>query len=145
MYDIITIESAISETEEMIDRLSGRLRHYDALVSYSTVEVSLREVKVYEPEPDPTFGSRLGSAFTEGFRGFAEGLGNILIALAYSWLWLLLIAGVVALILWLTRKARAKKRAEREAKKAERKARQEAAVNAPAAYSTPAAPEEDKE
>lgn len=123
MEDIITIESAISETEEMIDRLSGTLRHYDALVDYSTVTVYLKEVKVYEPEPDPTYGSRLGSAFVDGLKGFAEGLGDILVALAYSWLWLLLIAGVVALILWLTRKRRAAKKAERAERRARAKAR----------------------
>ena len=130
MEDIITIESAISETEELIDRLSGTLRHYDALVSYSTVDISLREVKVYEPEPDPSYGTRLGAAFTDGWKGFVEGLGDILIILAYSWLWLLLIAGIVVLILWLTRKRRAEKKAER----AERRARAEA----PAVYSRPA-------
>ncbi len=133
MADIITVEDAISETEEMIDRLSGTLRHYDALVDYSTVDISLREVKVYEPEPDPTYGSRLGAAFVDGLRGFAEGLGDILIALAYSWLWLLLIAGVVVLILWLTRKRRA---ARREAR-SQRKARAAAAAAAPPTYSRP--------
>lgn len=114
MEDIIQIESAISETEELIDRLSGTLRHYDALVDYSTVTVYLEEVKVYEPEPDPTYGSRLGTAFTDGWHGFVNGLGDILIALAYSWLWLLLIAGFLVLILWLTRRRRA---ARREARK----------------------------
>ena len=145
MADIITIESAISETEELIDRLSGQLRRYDALVDYSTVDISLREVKVYEPEPDPTYGTRLGSAFVDGLKGFAEGLGDILIALAYSWLWLVLIAAVVVLVLWLTRKRRAALKAERAEKKAARKAMQEAAQNAPIVYSSPSAPEKKDE
>ena len=42
MEDIITIESAISETEQRIDDLSGALQHYDAKVDYATVYVSLR-------------------------------------------------------------------------------------------------------
>ena len=137
MEDIITIESAISETEETIDRLSGTLRHYDALVDYSTVDIYLREVKVYEPEPDPTYGARLGTAFVDGLKGFASGLGDILVALAYSWLWLLLIAGIVVLILWLTRKRRAAKKAERAERKAAKQANRAAAA-APAVYSQPA-------
>ena len=148
MEDIITVESAISETEEMIDWYSGTLRRYDALVSYSTVDISLREVKVYEPEPDPTYGNRLGTAFTDGLKGFASGLGDILVALAYSWLWLVLIAVVVVLILWLTRKRRAAKKAARAEKKAARKARQEAAQNAPMtpiSYSRPAETENKDE
>ena len=44
MEDIITIESAISETEYEIERLSGTMRHYDALVDYATVTLELNEV-----------------------------------------------------------------------------------------------------
>lgn len=47
MEDIITIESAISETEWNIEDLSGTLRHYDALVDFATVTVSLQEVYKY--------------------------------------------------------------------------------------------------
>lgn len=114
MEDIIQIESAISETEERIDSLSGTLRHYDALVDYSTVTVYLEEVKVYEPEPDPTYGSRLSAAFTDGWHGFVEGLGDILIALAYSWLWLLLIAAVIVLVVCLARRRRKKTKKDAE-------------------------------
>ena len=135
MEDIITIENAISETEELIDRLSGTLRHYDALVDYSTVDIYLREVKVYEPEPDLAYGTRLGGAFQEGWQGFVSGMGDILVALAYSWLWLLLIAGVVALILCLTRKSRAAKKAERTERMAAKLTRNAAP---PAVYSQPA-------
>ena len=44
MEDIITIESAISETEYEIERLSGTVRRYDALVDYATVTLELNEV-----------------------------------------------------------------------------------------------------
>ena len=44
MEDIITIESAISETEYQIESLSGTLRRYDALVDFATVSINLREV-----------------------------------------------------------------------------------------------------
>ena len=58
MEDIITLESAISETEWQIENLSGTLRHYDGKVSYATVHISLREVyklSSVEEVPD-TFG-----------------------------------------------------------------------------------------
>lgn len=123
MEDIIVIEEAISETEEMIDRLSGQLRHYDALVDYSTVGVSVREVYevTIEPEPVVTFGARFAQAFSEGVRGFLDGLGDIAVALAYSWLWLVLIAAVVVIILRVTRKKRAERRERRCALAEERK------------------------
>ena len=43
MKDIITIESAISDTELEIERLTGTLRQYDALVDYATSQAKLGE------------------------------------------------------------------------------------------------------
>ena len=108
MQDIIVIESAISETEETIDRLSGVLRRYDAKVDYSTVTVYLSEVLVYQEEPPVTYGSRLSAAFRSGLQSFVDGLGDILIALAYSWLWLVLIAVVAVVVILLVRRYRAR-------------------------------------
>ena len=68
MADIITIESAISDTEYEIESLSGTLRHYDALVDYATVSLTLSETyKLDENEGAPlTFGARIARAFTNG-------------------------------------------------------------------------------
>lgn len=134
MEDIISLESAISETEEIIDRLSGTLRHYDALVDYSTVSIYIEEVKVYEPDPPETFGSRLSAAFAEGIQSFRDGLGDLLVFLAYSWIWLLAIIVVILIVLLATRKARAAAKEER----ARRKARAEARNNEPVQYTIPA-------
>ena len=41
MEDIITIESAISETEWTIENLTGTLRTYDSLVGYSTIYMTM--------------------------------------------------------------------------------------------------------
>ena len=79
MADIITIESAISETEEQIEYLSGTLRRYDSLVNYATIELSLSEVYRFsnvEVLPE-SYASRLGSAFIEGLRDFADDPGNV--------------------------------------------------------------------
>ena len=112
MDDIIILENEISDTEEMIDRLSGTLRHYDALVSYSTVNITLREVKNLTeiPEVTETFGSRLRAAFRGGLQSIAEVLKDLAVALAYSWLWIVLIAAVVVIVLLATKKKRAERR-----------------------------------
>lgn len=62
MEDIITIESAISETEWNIENLSGTLRRYDSQVALSTITVNLQEVYKYsntENVPE-SFGERIG-------------------------------------------------------------------------------------
>ena len=98
MEDIITIESAISDTELEIERLTGTLRQYDALVDYATVHLSLQEVYQLSnvEEPATSFASRMGAAFASGWRGFVGALESLAVALAYGWVWLLLLAVIGA-------------------------------------------------
>ena len=105
MEDIITIESAISDTELEIEQLTGTLRQYDSLVDFSTVYITLQEVYQLSnvEEPATSFGSRVGTAFASGWRGFVSTLESLAVALAYGWVWLLLLAVigvVVGRILW---------------------------------------------
>ena len=108
MEDIITIESAISETEQMIDDLSGTLRHYDSQVDYATVSITLSEVyKLSDVEEVPdSFMSRLGKAFSGGWSNFTDGLENFIVALAYGWMWVLLLAVVAVVVVRVVRKRR---------------------------------------
>ena len=96
MEDIISIESAISETEYEIERLSGTVRHYDALVDYATVTLELSEVyRLSGTEDAPkSFGEKLGNAFTDGLAAVREGLEDFAIWIAYSWLGILIFAAV---------------------------------------------------
>ena len=106
MEDIITLESAISDTEYQIESLSGELRHYDALIDYSTIYVTLNEVyKVTEQDNAPlTFGQRIRNAFREGLRDFGDFLEDAAEMLAYSWLTLVIVAAAVVLIVKLIRR-----------------------------------------
>lgn len=109
MEDIITIESAISDTELEIERLTGTLRQYDALVDYATVHLSLQEVYQLSnvEEPATSFASRMGAAFASGWRGFVGALESLAVALAYGWVWLLLLAAVGTVagrLLWKRRR-----------------------------------------
>lgn len=111
MEDIITIESAISETELAIEQLTGTLRQYDSLVDYSTVTISLEEVYKLSnaEEPPTTFASRLGRAFAAGWNGFVDFLEAIVMILAYAWVPVLVLLAVGGTVLWrLLRKKRDK-------------------------------------
>ena len=100
MEDIITIESAISETEQMIDSLSGTLQHYDSQVDYATVNISLQEVGKLSnvEEPTATLGGRLATAFTSGCRSFLTAAEDLLVALVYGWVWLVILAAAVIVV-----------------------------------------------
>lgn len=108
MEDIITIESAISETELAIEQLSGTLRGYDALVDFSTVYVNLQEVYRLRntEEPASGFASRLGTAFSSGWKNFVSGAENFAVALAYGWVGVLILITAVAVGIVIWRKKR---------------------------------------
>ena len=108
MEDIITLESAISDTEYQIESLSGELRHYDALIGYSTIYVNLQEVyKVSEQDNAPlTFGQRIGNAFRCGLRDFGDFLEDLVEWLAYSWLTLVVLAVIIVVLVKLIRRGR---------------------------------------
>ena len=120
MEDIITIESAISETEFAIENLTGTLRHYDSLVGYSTVNIDLSEVyKLSEvEEPVIGFGAKLVAAFKTGCSRFVDNVERTLLNIARSWVgWLIFLVIAVIVIVVLVRFSRRRKarRAEREA------------------------------
>lgn len=121
MEDIITIESAISETEWSIEELSGTLRHYDAQVDYSTIDVELREVYKLsgQDEAATSFGGRLGQSFVNGLKAVGETLEDFAVWLAYSWVWLVVLAAIVVVVVRLIRAKRGGKKLFSRRKKTE--------------------------
>lgn len=115
MADIITIESAISDTELEIEYLTGSLRKYDSQIQYSTVNISLYEVyRLSSDEEVPvTFGDRFGTALVSGFQRGIDGLEDFAIVVARNWVSLLIWAAVVVIIVLLLRKRARRKKAER--------------------------------
>lgn len=116
MADIITIESAISDTELEIEYLTGSLRKYDSQINYSTVNLYLREVYRLSTDEDApvTFGDRLASAFSSGLSSGVANLDDFAIFLARNWLTLLVLAAVIVAAVLLLRR-RKRKKAERSA------------------------------
>lgn len=115
MEDIIELESAISDTELVIEQLTGSLRKYDSLVGYSTVSLSLQEVyKLTETEqPVIGFGAKLAAAFRSGTSRFVDNLGDFVLGFARAWVgWLIFIAVVVVAVL-LVRRGAVRRRARR--------------------------------
>ena len=115
MEDIITIESAISETELTVEQLTGSLRGLEGRIQYATITMTLREVYQFSGEDAPvtTFGGRMGQAFTGGLRSVGRTLENLAVFLAYNWVWLLLLAGAAVAGVAVHRK---RKRRQRDGK-----------------------------
>ena len=120
MADIITIESAISDTELQIEYLTGSLRHYDALIDYATITLTLWEVYRLSsvPETPPSFGGRMAEALRSGLDGAIALAEGTAVALAHIWVLLIVLLPVVAAVFVSWRK---KRRAEQAAETEEKK------------------------
>ena len=70
--DLIAIEDKLTDVRYHIESIQSTLKNWDRQVSYSTVRLSLEEVREYTPEPDPGFGTRIATAFRDGWEGFVE-------------------------------------------------------------------------
>ena len=127
MEDIITIETAISETELMIENLTGSLRKYDSLVGFSTVNIYLNEFYKLSNAEEPAigFGAKLAAAFSRGCTNFVDGLEYMLLSFARAWVgWLIffIIAAVVIIVaVCKIRRFKAKKAEKKASKEAENK------------------------
>ncbi|MBO4887467.1 MAG: DUF4349 domain-containing protein [Firmicutes bacterium] len=121
MEDIITIQNAISDTQYEIDYYSGTLRRYDSLVSFSTINIEVREVSRLSgtEEPPIGFGQELSQAFNRGINNFVTGCQNLLISVARHFIgWLIFIVIVVIVIIVVKaaiKKDKAKKEQMRQA------------------------------
>ena len=106
MEDIITLESAISETELQIEYLTGSLRHYDSLIGFSTINLSLHEVYRLstEEETPVTFGDRLSAAFKRGFERGVSDLEDFIISLARNWMSLVIWAVIIVVAVVVIRR-----------------------------------------
>ena len=111
MEDIITLETAISDTELAIEHLTGSLRKYDNLVDFSTITLSLHEVYRLSTDEAPvqTFGQRLSKALSTGLERGIDDLEDFVISIARNWMTLLMLAilatgGVLVIRRWRRRR-----------------------------------------
>ena len=118
MSDIIEIEDAISETQYQIDSYETSQRTIDNSVSMSTVTLTLREEKQEEVAQDEqiTLGERIGAAFSAGFRSVGTFGENLLVFLAISLPYLMLIAliGTAGVLLFRSRRKKKARKEEKE-------------------------------
>ena len=70
--DLLEIESQLSDVQYQLESYTGQMRLMDNQVHYSTVDISLQEVRVLTPTAT-TFGEKFVEAVTSGWRGFVDG------------------------------------------------------------------------
>ena len=82
LSDLLALESQIADTQYQIDTLQSSLNRTDRQVTYSTVDVTLKEEKVAElTDTRVSFGERLASAVTVGVEAFVTFLQDMAVFL----------------------------------------------------------------
>ena len=108
MEDILKIESRLTELRSQLEELTSQLRVYDNLVSYSTVYLSVTEVREYTVVQEPeTVWQRIGAGFSESWKNMCQGVEDLFVFMICAVPYLLplaVLAGVAILIVLLARK-----------------------------------------
>lgn len=119
---LIALEQRLADVRYEIEAIERQQRNYDMQIQYSTVDLDLREVEIYTPTAPVkrSFGEKLGSSLSDGWRSFARGMQNLVLELASALPTLILLAAIaVALVLLIKKRVKA-----RRAKKAAQKQQQ---------------------
>lgn len=95
--DLLEIESQLSDVQYQLENYTRQLRNMDQQVTYSTVDIYLREVAVLTPT-GVTFIERIADAFGSGWGAFVGFVQGLIIALVYLWPVVLLVVVIVLLV-----------------------------------------------
>ncbi|MBI2826259.1 MAG: DUF4349 domain-containing protein [Planctomycetia bacterium] len=95
--DVITLERELSRVREEIERMQGRLRVLTDLTSLTTVDITIREIRGYEPPAAPTFATRVRRAFASSVAGVRTSGEETTIAAVALFPWLTVVAALLAI------------------------------------------------
>lgn len=109
LEDILAVEKELSRVRTEMEQMQGQLRVLQDLTALSTVTLNAREIQGYVPVASPTFGTRIGRAWTQSLDGLLSAGKTIVIAAVFFAPWLIVIAlpiVVVILLRWRLRRKR---------------------------------------
>ena len=117
----LTIQTRLSEVRQQIARYQAQLKNYDSRVEYSSVSLYINEVVDYTSVEEESFGTKLGTAFRDGWVAFGEFVEDFVIWIAEALPFLVLFAIALVILCIVSRRVRAKLKAKKlvTAKKAE--------------------------
>lgn len=106
LSDLLELESQIADTQYQIDRLQASLNSTDRQVSYSTVNITLKEEKTVElTDTTVSLGDRIKSAIVTGVNALESFLADMLVFLVAALPFIAIVA-VVAIAVKIIRKRR---------------------------------------
>jgi len=113
--EMIALEERLSNVRYEIESMEAQLRTYDNQVDYSTVHISIQEVKELTeiPEEEPGRLERLTQGFMDSLKDVGEGFLDfgiwVIVHIPYFVVWAIVIGGIVGFIKLMIRRSRKKK------------------------------------
>jgi hypothetical protein len=113
LEDVLAVERELARVREEIERYEGRLRYLKAHAAMSTLNVTVHEkAPIVSANPGENI---IGAAFVQAWRNFVRFVASVIASLG----WLLPLAALVAVVLWVARRAGLFSRASKPASGAE--------------------------
>lgn len=116
MTEILQIEERLTEVRTELEEVTSQLRVYDNQVAYSTIYLTLWEVKEYTEEAPEGFWGRVGDGLTQSIESIGNGVTELLIWLIVASPYLAILALVIGGVVFVY-KRRKKKKAAKQVKK----------------------------
>ena len=101
LTDLLTIEERLTEVRYKLESAASQLRVLENQVSYATIELQIQEVEVYTEVEEPTVWQRISTGFMTNLRSLGDSLVDLLVWVVTCSPQLLVLAGFIALVIWL--------------------------------------------
>ena len=125
LEDVLRIQTELQNLRYMIDSLTGSIKQWDFLTTYSTLNISIREVS--DPSlvkrVDPTLGERIRDSFVSSVNALIDGAEDMVVWFAGAVIVIVILAvcGGVALLIGVgVRRRRRKKLAAEKSESTEK-------------------------
>jgi hypothetical protein len=107
--DLINIQSQLTNVRYELESYESQLRVYDNRIDYSTLYLNIDEVdRESSVATKLTYGQEISKGLSDTMYGFGQGLRSFSIWVIVHLPILLMLAVLVALVLWIARKCRKK-------------------------------------
>ncbi|MAV35581.1 MAG: hypothetical protein CMJ59_08985 [Planctomycetaceae bacterium] len=100
--ELIEVERELGRVRGEIERMDSMFRSLQSRIKMTTVTIDVREERDYEPPQAPSFGSRIGKAWTSSILAISVAAKNLLVGLVavIPWLILAIPAGLLLRMIW---------------------------------------------
>ncbi len=112
--DIIQIQSQLTQVRYEIESYESQLRTYDNLVDYSTVTVSINEVKRETSTQTESFAEKISARFTTNLYNIGQGFQSFIIWFISSIPYIIIWVITIVLLIFIYRKASPKIRGRKK-------------------------------